>query len=666
MGIKRGRRADRDDGAGGSGPGTDGGPGADGPTADSSLSPLLLGYVVAPLALGVLVLFRHFGLVAQEPVWAYLVAIGVPAVFSVAVEPWHSAPEGSLKRQVRLAIHILAVTAAIYLTGWGPALGMAYAFVALQELELWGSSLWQPVLWWTLLNIAVAQYLVWLGLVPSFLSRGQAEAVGVLGALVVAIVVRMAGATGEKKERAEALLAHQALHDMLTGLPNRAYFYERTDAALERSSVDGSSCAVMLFDLDRFKEINDTMGHRCGDRVLIEVGPRVQEVLRAGDTLARLGGDEFCVLLPTITDEAHAVHVAERIIAELEEPFEMDGANLGIEASCGISMAPADGETADLLLQRADVAMYVAKGSQSSVVVYGEGLNVNTPARLALFGDLRNALVRDEFVLHYQPKAAMTTRQVQGAEALIRWQHPTRGLLFPDTFVPEAERSGLIEPMTVWVLNEALRECRRWLDEDDGAAPDGLSIAVNLSARSLLDADLPGDRAGLPCRGGTCRPHLLDLEITETIIMTDPDRARRVLAELAGMGVTLSIDDFGTGYSSLAYLRDLPVQQLKIDRTFVQDMESDADNAVIVRSVVDLARNLGLLTVAEGVENESTWQLLTELGCASAQGYFLARPMAGDLFRDWLAEYGATRVAADGAGQKMTKVGGDLIATRRP
>ena len=635
------------------------------PAAGKSLSPRLLGYAVAPAALAVLILFRHFGLVAQLPVWSYVVAIGAPAVLSVMVEPWHAAPVASPKRQIRLAIHILAVTAAIYLTGWGPALGMAYAFVALEELEQGGSRLWRPVLWWTLLNILVAQYLVWFGLVPSFLSRGQAEAVGVLGGLVVAIVIRMAGATGEKKERAEELLAYQALHDMLTGLPNRAFFYERTEEALARTAAGGSGCAVMLFDLDRFKEINDTMGHRSGDRVLIEVGPRVLEVLRAGDTLARLGGDEFCVLLPTISEETDAVRVAERIIAVLEAPFEMDGASLGIEASCGISMAPADGETADLLLQRADVAMYVAKGSQASVVMYSEELNVNTPARMTLLGDLRNAVVREEFVLHYQPKAAMASRRVQGAEALVRWQHPIRGLLAPDTFIPEAERSGLIEPMTVWVLNEGLRECRRWLD-DGPTLHDRLSIAVNLSARSLLDADLPAT-VGSALTRWKVPPHLLDLEITETIIMTDPERARRVLEELSQMGVTLSIDDFGTGYSSLAYLRDLPVRQLKIDRTFVQDMVSDADNAVIVRSVVDLARNLGLLTVAEGVENESTWQMLNELGCASAQGYFLAPPMPGDQFRVWLEEYEATSAMSAGrGGQGMTVTGSGLMAVRRP
>jgi diguanylate cyclase len=621
------------------------------------LSPLVLAYVVGPLALVVLMVFRHFGLVARLPIWAYVAVIIGSGILSVLVEPWHAAPPGSIRLQARLGIHILTVTTVIYMVGWGPALGMAYAFVALQELQTGGSGMWPSVMGWSLANIAVAQYLIWIAAIPSFFSRGQAETIGALGACVLAMVIRMAGATGEKKERAEALLAHQALHDMLTGLPNRAYFYERTDDALG-AAPEGSFSAVMLFDLDRFKEINDTMGHKYGDRVLIEVGPRVQTVLRGGDTLARLGGDEFCVLLPRVTDQVDAVRVAERIIGVLEEPFAVDGTNLGIEASCGISLAPDHGNTADLLLQRADVAMYAAKGTQESVVVYTEDLNVNTPARLSLLGDLRNAVARNEFVLHYQPKASMRSRRVLGAEALIRWEHPTLGLLFPDSFIPEAERTGLIEPITQWVLNDALRQCRRWLDLGNPADPTELSIAVNLSTRSLLDVSLP-EMVRFALTRWDVAPHLLDLEITETIIMTDPKRARRVLTELAEMGVTLSIDDFGTGYSSLAYLRDLPVHQLKIDRSFVQDMETDSEDAVIVRSVVDLARNLGLKTVAEGVEDASTWEQLTNLGCTSAQGYYLARPMPADLFWTWLEEGGGqVGSTTPGAGRRPQMIRG--------
>ncbi len=604
---------------------------------EASLSPLVLAYVVGPLALGLLVVFRSFGLIARLPFWAYLAAIAGAALASVLVEPWHSAPAGSPKLHIRMAIHILAVTGVIYMTGWGPALGMAYAFVALQELQTWGAFLWKPVMGWSLLNIAVAQTLVWFGLLPSMLSRSQAETIGALGAFALAIVIRMAGATGEKKERAEAQLAHQALHDMLTGLPNRGMFYDCTDEALARARVDGSSTAVMLFDLDRFKEINDTMGHNYGDRVLTEVGPRVTSVLRAGDTLARLGGDEFCVLLPHVSGEDDAVQVANRIIAVLEFPFEVGGTMLGIEASCGISMAPTDGRSADLLLQRADVAMYVAKESQAHVVAYRDELDVNTPDRLTLLGDLRTAVGRGEFVLHFQPKASLRTGRVEGAEALIRWQHPSLGLLYPDSFIPEAERTGLIEPITHWVLDEALHRCRRWMDDAEPAGSLELSVAVNLSTRSLLDASLPEVvRAALARWQVPAR--LLDLEITETIIMTDPTRARRVLTELAAMGVTLSIDDFGTGYSSLAYLRDLPVHQLKIDRTFVQDMGTDSDDEVIVRAVVDLARNLGLGTIAEGVEDLGTWARLSQLGCDSAQGYYLARPMPQEQFWAWILQ----------------------------
>jgi diguanylate cyclase (GGDEF)-like protein len=614
----------------------------------SGLSPTVLSYVVGPIALAILLVFRHFGLIARLPIWSYVVTLLGIGIISGAVEPWHLAPKGSFRRYARMGIHLAGVSVVIYMTGWGPALVMGYAFVALEEVETAGAALWRPVLLLSMANIAVAQFLIWEGLIPSFLSRSQAETVGALGMLVLALVIRMAGATGEQKERAEKLLAHQALHDMLTGLPNRAYFYERTDHALELAASDGTFCAVMLFDLDRFKEINDTLGHKFGDQVLTEVGPRVETVLRGRDMLARLGGDEFCVLLPDVSDVEDARQVAQRIIGVLEQPFDVGGTILGIEASCGISLAPTDGNSADLLLQRADVAMYVAKDSPASVVVYTDALGVNTPDRLALLGDLRQAVARDEFVLHYQPKAAMDTGAIEGAEALIRWQHPTLGLLFPDSFIPEAERSGLIEPMTHWVLDAALAECRRWMDLAGPGDPTGLSIAVNLSARSLLDVSLP-DAVQQALIRWRVPPHQLDLEITETIIMTDPARARRVLNELADIGVTLSIDDFGTGYSSLAYLRDLPVHQLKIDRSFVQELGSRSGDVVIVRSVVDLARNLGLLTVAEGVEDAATWEQLTRLGCNSAQGYHLARPMAAGAFWRWIENQTTATVPATDA-----------------
>jgi diguanylate cyclase (GGDEF)-like protein len=430
---------------------------------------------------------------------------------------------------------------------------------------------------------------------------------------------------------------HQAMHDDLTGLPNRACFYDRTDQALRQAARDGASTAVLLFDLDRFKEINDTLGHKYGDRILCEIGPRIRQGLRDADTLARLGGDEFCVLLPRVEGLGTALQVAERVISLLEEPFDIDGTTLAVDASCGIAIAPDDGDSADLLLQRSDVAMYVAKDSHLDIVVYNDELNVNTPARLALLGELRTAIAQDQLVLYYQPKAALASGEVQGVEALIRWQHPTLGLIPPDQFIPLAEHTGLIKPLTTWVLGTALAQLRCWRDDPDPLFPAGLTMAINLSTRSLLDDSFPTEVVstlelwGIPAS-------LLELEITESAIMADPVRAYRLLTELAASGVKLSIDDFGTGYSSLAYLKNLPVDQLKIDRSFVLHMHDDPNDAIIVRSVIDLGHNLGLETVAEGIEDHDTWEQLIGLGCDSAQGYFLARPMPAADFVTWLRD----------------------------
>ena len=429
----------------------------------------------------------------------------------------------------------------------------------------------------------------------------------------------------------------QALHDELTGLPNRACFYDRAEQALRNSARDGSHTAVLLFDLDRFKEINDTLGHKYGDRVLKEIGPRIRSVLRSADTLARLGGDEFCVLLPRIDGVGSAIDVADRVVETLEAPFDIDGMMLVVEASCGIAVAPNNGDNADVLLQRADVAMYVAKNSHGSIVAYNDGLDVNTPARLALLGELRTAIAEDELELYYQPQALLDGGRVRAVEALVRWRHPTRGLFPPNQFIPMAEHTALIKPLTSWVLNDALRARRRWLDEGDPSISDELLVAINLSTRSLLDDAFPSEVLAALERWDV-PAHLLQLEITETGIMADPPRARRLLRDLAQLGVTLSIDDFGTGYSSLAYLKNLPVNQLKIDQSFVSNMREDPNDAIIVRSVIDLGRNLGLETVAEGVEDRDTWNELSDLGCVSAQGYYLARPMTADNFVAWIRD----------------------------
>ncbi|HUB70756.1 MAG TPA: EAL domain-containing protein [Acidimicrobiales bacterium] len=437
----------------------------------------------------------------------------------------------------------------------------------------------------------------------------------------------------------------QATHDELTGLPNRACFYERADQVLSLAGREGTSTAILLFDLNHFKEINDTLGHKYGDRVLCEIGPRLRQGLRQSDTLARLGGDEFCVLLPRVESRRSALEVAERILILLEQPFYVEGMALVVEASCGVAIAPDDGGDADLLLQRADVAMYVAKGSHMGVVAYDDELNTNTVGRLNLLGEMRTAVQKGQYVLHYQPKASLRDGRVEGVEALLRWQHPTLGLLPPTEFIPLAEHAGLIRPLTSWVLDAALEQLANWRRQTGIPLPDRLSMAINVSARSLLDDTFPHqvvaalERWGVPA-------YLLGLEITESTIMSDPPRARRLLGELAESGVKVAIDDFGTGYSSLSYLKDLPVTELKIDKSFVLDMNTNPSDAIIVRSVIDLGRNLGLFTVAEGIEDRQTWELLRDLGCDCGQGYFLAKPTPADALGNWFATREVPKLSA--------------------
>ncbi len=435
---------------------------------------------------------------------------------------------------------------------------------------------------------------------------------------------------------------HQAMHDELTGLPNRACFYDRAEQALRAAKRDRTATAVLLFDLDRFKEINDTLGHRYGDRVLCAIETRIAPLLRESDTLARLGGDEFCVLLPDVTGLEQAVEVANRVTRALEEPLDVDGMTLVVEASCGVTVAPDHGDTADLLLQRSDIAMYAAKRSHLSVSPYDDDLDRNTPDRLALLGELRHAIANDELVLHYQPQVDLASGEIEGAEALVRWQHPRRGLLAPDVFIPLAEDTGFIHQLTSWVLDAALDQVRRWLALPGPAVGPDFAVAVNLSTHSLLDDCFATEVAVALQRAGVPAERLV-LEITETTLMADPDRARRVLTTLAELGVRFAIDDFGTGYSSLASLKDLPVHDLKIDKSFVAGMDEGSDDAVIVRSVIELGHTLGLRTIAEGAENAEILARLAALGCDSAQGYAVARPMGARELVAWMR----TRATSD-------------------
>ena len=437
-------------------------------------------------------------------------------------------------------------------------------------------------------------------------------------------------ATEELAER-ERETEYQSLHDALTGLPNRTMFQQRLREAICDAEADGTSLAVMIMDLDDFKEINDTLGHHYGDLLLQEIGPRLSGVLRPGDLMARLGGDEFGVVLPQLSNDRVEVRVAERLMEEMEHPVVVEGVALDVSASIGIATFPVHSQDVETLLRRADVAMYAAKESGGGYEVYSPSLDKHSPSRLRLIGQVRPAIDNEEFMLHYQPKARLSDGRVAGVEALIRWQHPERGLVAPDEFIPLVERTVLLRPLTQYVLNEALRQWQIW-----SSAGMRLEVAVNLSPRSLLDPQLP-DQVGQLLERWEVPPRFLTLELTESFVMSDSGRSLGVLAGLSEVGVMLSIDDFGTGYSSLGYLKRLPIGEIKIDRSFVMNMHENGNDAMIVRATVDLGRNLGLRVVAEGVETRAAWDQLEAWRCDVAQGYFLSRPIAAHEITRWMA-----------------------------
>ncbi len=417
-----------------------------------------------------------------------------------------------------------------------------------------------------------------------------------------------------------AALEHQALHDVLTDLPNRVLLLDRLEQAILGSMRQGTSLALMVMDLDRFKEVNDTFGHHIGDQLLMQVGPRLRNQVRASDTVARLGGDEFAILLPSVNDAEAAVAAGMKLIRALEAPFLVDEHAFHVGASVGIALAPAHGSDAATLLRRADVAMYIAKQSNSRHAVYSADQDRNTPTRLALTSELRHAIDYGQLLLHYQPEVDLTLGTFARFEALVRWAHPRHGLLPPDEFIPLAERTGLIGPLTSWVLNEALGKCRGWRDE----WPQ-IGVSINLSGRLLQEVglvDLVSESLDRWHLDASC----LTLELTESSIMYDPDHAMSVLERLRELTVRLSIDDFGTGYSSLSHLRLLPVDEIKIDKSFVLEMLTNPADDAIVHSTIQLCHNLGRKVVAEGVEDAPTYERLRELGCDYAQGFHLARP----------------------------------------
>ena len=423
-----------------------------------------------------------------------------------------------------------------------------------------------------------------------------------------------------------------ATYDALTDLPNRILLRDRLEQAIHSASKKNRRLAVMIMDLDRFKEINDTLGHYNGDRLLKQVATRLQSVIQEPASVARLGGDEFAILLPHISEVKEVGTIVSKIHKALQSPFVLDTLKLEVQASIGAVIFPEHGTDADTLLQRADVAMYVAKEKQSGFVVYSSKHDEHSPHRLTLMGELRHAIDKGHLVLHFQPKVNVKSNVVEGVEALVRWQHERHGIMQPDEFIPLAERTGLIKPLTLWVLRESLKQCAAWRQ-----AGLNLCVAVNLSAQGLMDMELPDTVAGLLASNDVPAERLI-LEITESTIMMDKDRSLQILTRIADMGVRLSIDDFGTGYSSLAYLSKMPVKEIKIDKSFVMDMENNKSNSVIVHATIELGHNLGLSVVGEGVENAEVLGILNRLNCDSVQGFHLLRPIAGRAFDEWLSK----------------------------
>jgi diguanylate cyclase (GGDEF)-like protein len=430
-------------------------------------------------------------------------------------------------------------------------------------------------------------------------------------------------------------LEHQALHDSLTGLPNRALLLDRLAHGIHAAHRDGSKLAIMLLDLDRFKEINDTLGHHVGDRVLQNISKRLASTVRESDTVSRLGGDEFAIIIPG-TDAKRSIAFVNKIVDTIDEVINIESQNLYVSVSVGIAVYPDHGTDATTLIRHADIAMYSAKQGNMDYALFEEKMDKHSVDNLALLGDLRNEMERQtgQFRLHYQPKINLQTNEILGVEALLRWEHPKLGYIPPDQIIRMAEQSGLIGSVTVRVLEQAITDCAAW--QHDGI---DASVAVNLSAWNLQDPELPRLVASLLSQ------HELDakqltLEITESAVMSDPIRAGEVLHELSEMGIYLAIDDYGTGFSSLAYLKLLPVNALKIDKSFVIDMLDDENDSIIVRSTIDLAHNLGLQVIAEGVEKQQALLRLTNLKCDAAQGFYFSRPIPEAEFRTWYENYG--------------------------
>jgi diguanylate cyclase (GGDEF)-like protein len=583
-----------------------------------------------------------------QPVLAVLVTVGLFLLGS-GVIGWLATRSAALQDLSRLAQHVQVD--AYTLSGQGEATGLGVAF------ERYDLTLEQEFAALEVHQVAVARSIqqeaasdfddlarateVVSGRFDAAADRALVQAVvgSITIFLLAGIVVVLTYRRAQRGRASEVQrFEHEATHDPLTDLPNRRLLTRRLEEALRSTEEVGSVTALLLMDLDRFKDVNETLGHACGDEMLIMVGDRLRTASGASDTVARLGGDEFAILLPQVVDIDAALAVANRLREALSEGFAIEGVDIDIDAGIGVVVSDRDGDDALTLFRHVDVAMHAAKTRGLGVATYERRGDESSLARLTMLRQLRQAISSDELILHYQPKVSIDGHEVVGVEALVRWNHPERGLVPPDQFIPSAERSGLIGPLTRHILDMALDQCQRWID-----AGHPLRVAVNVSARNLGD-----DRffehvfRSLEARG--IPPSMLTLEITESAMVTDPERARALLARLFALGVKLSIDDFGTGYTSLAQLKSMPIEELKIDRSFVSAMTSDVGSVLIVEGIVALAHKLGFTTVGEGIEDEATLTALSDMGCDVAQGYLFARPMPAEELDRWLRAFGSIRV----------------------
>ncbi|MDZ7803967.1 putative bifunctional diguanylate cyclase/phosphodiesterase [Thiohalophilus sp.] len=494
-----------------------------------------------------------------------------------------------------------------------------------------------------LLVLFIAGYIAQLTMLSRQAVPGIAEILVAMvflgGSLFVLLITRSSLSSIEYIRRISALELHYAYHDHLTGLPNRNFLYEKIEGLIKDSSSAHFEFVVLMMDLNQFKEVNDSMGHQAGDRLIQHVATRIKKVLRVTDTFVRLGGDEFAVLLPGANDKTAEV-VAQNIVRFMQDPFRIDRRQIPIGISIGLACYPEDGPSADMLIQHADVAMYMAKESGSGYAFYDASEDQYTTQRLSMLCNLRDAMDNRQITLHYQPIIDMQHKKVWGVEALARWQHPELGLVMPDEFIPLAVQSNLMRPLSQYILRTALQQMAEWQKEGLD-----LRMSVNLSIHDIQDALLPEKLRELIERY-RINPARLMLEITENSVMTDSHGMRVVIEQLHEMGVSLAIDDFGTGYSSLAYLKQIPADEIKIDKSFVRDMSRDDNDAVIVRTTIDLAHNMGRRVIAEGVEAQDAYELLEILRCDLAQGYYICRPVSVAEFRRWLAHGPVTELLA--------------------